>query len=61
MFRQLQQDERGAISVEMAFIIPVLLIWALGSFEVSSMVARPERSDTRKRVPLPTSAGSTCS
>lgn len=40
MFRQLQQDERGAISVEMAFIIPVLLVMALGSFEVSSMVAR---------------------
>ena len=37
---RLPADERGTMAVETAFIAPVLLVLALGGFEVSTMVAR---------------------
>ena len=33
-------DERGSMAIETAFIAPVLLIMALGGFEVATMVSR---------------------
>jgi len=37
---KLRADERGSMAIETAFVAPVLLILALGGFEVSTMVAR---------------------
>ena len=37
---RLAADERGSMAIETAFVAPVLLILALGGFEVSQMVAR---------------------
>ncbi|RIV88798.1 TadE/TadG family type IV pilus assembly protein [Aurantiacibacter zhengii] len=34
------RDETGSMAIEMAFVAPVLLIMALGGFEVATMVAR---------------------
>lgn len=34
------RDERGSMAIETAFVAPVLLMLALGGFEVSQMVAR---------------------
>lgn len=39
LFR-IKRDERGSMAIETAFVAPVLLILALGGFEVSTMVAR---------------------
>ncbi|MFB0611482.1 TadE/TadG family type IV pilus assembly protein [Aurantiacibacter poecillastricola] len=36
----IRADERGSMAIETAFVAPVLLILALGGFEVSTMVAR---------------------
>ena len=33
-------DERGSMAIETAFVAPVLLVLALGGFEVSNIVAR---------------------
>lgn len=33
-------DEKGSMAIETAFVAPVLLIMALGGFEVATMVAR---------------------
>ena len=33
-------DDRGSMAIETAFVAPILLILALGGFEVSQMVAR---------------------
>lgn len=37
---RIASDERGSMAIETAFVIPVLLILALGGFEVSTMVSR---------------------
>lgn len=37
---KLRADENGSMAIETAFVAPVLLIMALGGFEVSTMVAR---------------------
>jgi len=37
---RIHRDESGSMAIETAFVAPVLLILALGGFEVSSMVAR---------------------
>ncbi len=37
---RLRSDERGSMAIETAFVAPVLLILALGGFEVATMVAR---------------------
>ncbi|MGB3165575.1 MAG: TadE/TadG family type IV pilus assembly protein [Alteraurantiacibacter sp.] len=34
------RDERGSMAIETAFVAPILLVLALGGFEVSTMVAR---------------------
>ena len=39
-FARIRRDDRGSMAIETAFVAPVLLILALGGFEVSSMVAR---------------------
>ncbi|GAA5057854.1 hypothetical protein GCM10023208_23770 [Erythrobacter westpacificensis] len=36
----LRADERGSMAIETAFVAPVLLILALGGFEVATMVSR---------------------
>ncbi|GGD51841.1 pilus assembly protein [Erythrobacter arachoides] len=40
MLPRLGRDERGSMAIETAFVAPILLVLALGGFEVSSMVAR---------------------
>ncbi|APE28786.1 TadE/TadG family type IV pilus assembly protein [Aurantiacibacter gangjinensis] len=37
---RITRDERGSMAIETAFVAPVLLIMALGGFEVSNIVAR---------------------
>ncbi len=37
---QLKCNENGSMAIETAFVAPILLVLALGGFEVSSMVAR---------------------
>ncbi|WAT18418.1 pilus assembly protein [Aurantiacibacter sp. MUD11] len=39
-FCRIRGDDRGSMAIETAFVAPVLLILALGGFEVSTMVAR---------------------
>lgn len=39
-FTRVCADDKGSMAIETAFIAPVLLIMALGGFEVSTMVAR---------------------
>ena len=34
------RDDRGSMAIETAFVAPILLVLALGGFEVSQMVAR---------------------
>jgi Flp pilus assembly protein TadG len=38
--RSLLRDERGAVAVEAALVGPVLVLLAIGSFQVSQMIAR---------------------
>lgn len=38
--RTAAHDQRGSMAIETAFVAPVLLLLALGGFEVSQMVAR---------------------
>lgn len=37
---RIARDDRGSMAIETAFVAPVLLLLALGGFEVSQMVAR---------------------
>lgn len=37
---RIREDQDGSMAIETAFVTPVLLIMALGGFEVSTMVAR---------------------
>lgn len=37
---RIRTDDNGSMAIETAFVAPVLLIMALGGFEVSTMVAR---------------------
>ena len=37
---RIRRDERGSMAIETAFVAPILLVLALGGFEVSTMVAR---------------------
>lgn len=37
---RIRENENGSMAIETAFVIPILLILALGGFEVSSIVAR---------------------
>ena len=37
---RLRRDETGSMAIETAFVAPILLVLALGGFEVSTMVAR---------------------
>lgn len=39
-------DQNGSMAIETAFVAPILLILALGGFEVSSMVARQTELQT---------------
>jgi Flp pilus assembly protein TadG len=39
-FRRLIADRGGAVAVEAAFVIPMLATMALGSFEISNIIAR---------------------
>lgn len=39
-FCRIARDNRGSMAIETAFVAPVLLMLALGGFEVSQMVAR---------------------
>lgn len=43
---RISRDENGSMAIETAFIAPVLLILALGGFEVSTMVARQTELQT---------------
>jgi len=38
--RRLRRDRQGSVVIETAFVAPLLVLMAVGSFEVSSMVAR---------------------
>lgn len=40
------RNENGSMAIETAFVVPILLILALGGFEVSSMVARQTELQT---------------
>lgn len=40
LLTRLRGDERGSMAIETAFVAPVLLILALGGFEVATMVSR---------------------
>ena len=37
---RIRRNEDGSMAIETAFVAPILLVLALGGFEVSSMVAR---------------------
>lgn len=39
-FCRIGRDDRGSMAIETAFVAPVLLLLALGGFEVSQMVSR---------------------
>ena len=39
-FARIKRNEDGSMAIETAFVAPILLVLALGGFEVSSMVAR---------------------
>lgn len=39
-FRHLKRDEQGAMVIETAIVAPVLVLMALGAFQVSQLVAR---------------------
>lgn len=39
-FCRISRDDRGSMAIETAFVAPVLLMLALGGFEVSQMVSR---------------------
>lgn len=39
-FARIKRNDDGSMAIETAFIAPILLVLALGGFEVSSMVAR---------------------
>ena len=39
-FCRITRDDRGSMAIETAFVAPVLLLLALGGFEVSQMVSR---------------------
>lgn len=40
LWARIRSDERGSMAIETAFVAPVLLIMALGGFEVATMVSR---------------------
>ncbi|KLE35485.1 TadE/TadG family type IV pilus assembly protein [Aurantiacibacter luteus] len=40
LIARVRGDEHGSMAIETAFVAPVLLVMALGGFEVSTMVAR---------------------
>ena len=46
LFRRLAADTRGSALIETAIVTPVLLIMALGTFDVSQMVAHQHRLQT---------------
>ena len=39
-FRHLKRDQQGAMVIETAIVAPVLVLMALGAFQVSQLVAR---------------------
>lgn len=43
---RIRRNEDGSMAIETAFVAPVLLVLALGGFEVSSMVARQTELQT---------------
>jgi hypothetical protein len=45
-FKQLKQDEKGAMVIESAFVLPILILLGLGGFEVSQMVAQGTEAQT---------------
>ncbi|WP_340587645.1 TadE/TadG family type IV pilus assembly protein [Erythrobacter alti] len=45
-FARLRCNEDGSMAIETAFVAPILLVLALGGFEVSSMVARQTELQT---------------
>lgn len=46
ILRRLAQERDGAMAIETAFVTPLLLMMALGSFQVSTMVARQSELQT---------------
>ena len=45
-FARIRRNEDGSMAIETAFVAPILLVLALGGFEVSSMVARQTELQT---------------
>lgn len=39
-FKKLRDDDRGAMAIETAFIVPILATLSIGGFEASQMIAR---------------------
>ncbi|HAU22893.1 MAG TPA: hypothetical protein DCS24_09955 [Erythrobacter sp.] len=45
-FNELQRDNEGAMIIETAFVLPILILLGLGGFEVSQMVAQSTETQT---------------
>ena len=44
--KELKHDNEGAMVIESAFVLPILILMCLGGFEVSQMVAQNTEAQT---------------